>query len=317
MSHDKIAVLLIAHGSPERAEEVPAFMHNVTGGRPIPPEVMSEVQRRYTLIGRSPLREITEKQAHALRQRIQMPVYVGMRNWFPYISEVVPRMIADGITRAVAICMAPQNSQTSVGLYRRVMFAEAADKIKIDFIESWHDHPLLIAAFAEKLAPEWRQACERAKKKVPVIFTAHSVPQQTIDEGDPYQQQAKATGALVAARVPDLTPELWRFAFQSQSMSGGRWIGPTVEETILELKAAGHRHVLVQPVGFVCDHVEVLYDIDIGFRQFAREQGMELKRTESLNDSQQFIAALAEIAETAMQSVKTAKPIPVASRARP
>ena len=317
MSHDKIAVLLIAHGSPERAEEVPAFMHNVTGGRPIPPEVMSEVQRRYTLIGRSPLREITEKQAHALRQRIQMPVYVGMRNWFPYISEVVPRMIADGITRAVAICMAPQNSQTSVGLYRRVMFAEAADKIKIDFIESWHDHPLLIAAFAEKLAPEWRQACERAQKKVPVILTAHSVPQQTIDEGDPYQQQAKATGALVAARVPDLTPELWRFAFQSQSMSGGRWIGPTVEETILELKAAGHRHVLVQPVGFVCDHVEVLYDIDIGFRQFAREQGMELKRTESLNDSQQFIAALAEIAETAMQSVKTAKPIPVASRARP
>lgn len=316
MRQEKLAVLLIAHGSPERAEKVPAFMRNVTGGRPIPAEAMHEVQRRYSLIGRSPLREITEKQAHALQQRIEMPVYVGMRNWSPYISDVVPQMIADGITRAVAICMAPQNSQTSVGLYRRVMFAEAADKIKIDFIESWHDQPLLIAAFAEQLAVQWREVCERAQRKVPVIFTAHSVPQHTIDEGDPYREQAKATGALVAARIPELAPELWRFAFQSQSMSGGRWIGPTVEETILQFKAEGHRHVLVQPVGFVCDHVEVLYDIDIAFKQFAREQGMELARTESLNDSPLFIEALAELAKAAMQNIKLADPIPVAGRAR-
>jgi len=312
MKPQRVAVLLIAHGSPERAEDVPAFMRNVTGGRPIASEVMHEVQRRYSLIGRSPLREITERQAQALRQKIEMPVYVGMRNWTPYISEVVPQMIADGITSAVAICMAPQNSRTSVGLYRRAVFAETADKIKVEFIESWHDHPLLITAFVEKLAPAWRQACERAQKKVPVIFTAHSVPQKTIDAGDPYQEQAKQTGALVAARIPELRPELWRFAFQSQSMSGGAWIGPTVEETILQLKAAGHRHVLMQPVGFVCDHVEVLYDIDIAAKQLAQKQGMELARTESLNDSPSLIETLAALVRAGTQR---AAPIPAAAPA--
>ena len=146
----------------------------------------------------------------------------------------------------------------------------------------------------------WKQLSERPKRKAPVISTAHSVPRRTIEAGDPYETQAKETAALVAARVPEVKE--WKFAFQSQGMSGGpgSWIGPTVEETILQLKSAGHRAVLVQPIGFVCDHVEVLYDIDIGFKQFAREQGMELERTESLNASPTFAAALADLARKAL-----------------
>jgi len=302
------AILLIAHGSPECAKDVPAFLKNVTSGRTMPLEVLKEIQLRYERIGRSPLREITEKQAAALRIKTDMPVYVGMRNWTPYIAQVVPQMIADGVARAVAICLAPQNSQTSVGLYRRAVFAEAGDKLKIEFVESWHDHPLLIAAFAEKLLRAWKEACARAGVAVPVIFTAHSVPERTIEAGDCYEAQSKETAALVAARVAGLEPELWRFAFQSPGMSGGKWIGPTVEETILELKATGHRNVVIQPVGFVCDHVEVLYDIDIGFQEFARKNGMELSRTESLNDSPLFIEALAALARTSLANPKAERP---------
>jgi len=296
----KEAVLLLAHGSPEKPEDVPAFMRNITGGRPISPQTMQEVEHRYGLIGSSPLLKHTRAQAEGLERLLGLPVYIGMRNWHPYIPATVQQMLADGITRAAAICLAPHNSRTSVGLYKSSAFAETGDKIKLEFVESWHDHPLLTLAFAEKLAPAWKQISERTKSKVPVIFTAHSVPRRTIEEGDPYEAQAKETAALVAARVPEVKE--WKFAFQSQGMSGGpgSWIGPTVEETILQLKSAGHRAVLVQPIGFVCDHVEVLYDIDIGFKQFAREQGMELERAESLNASPTFAAALADLARKAL-----------------
>jgi ferrochelatase len=203
-----------------------------------------------------------------------------------------------------------------VGLYRRAAFAGAGDKLRLEFVESWHDHPLLVAAFAEKLAAAWSAACARANARIPVIFTAHSVPERTIEAGDPYEKQAKETAALVAARLPELAPELWRFAFQSQGMSGGKWLGPTVEEPILELKAAGHREVLVQPIGFVCDHIEVLYDIDIGFTKFARENRMELTRTDSLNDSALFIDALAALAQNTLESAEAKETMPAARRAR-
>lgn len=296
MTIEKNAVLLIAHGSPERAEDVPVFLRNVTSGRAIPDTVMQEVQHRYRLIGRSPLNELTRLQAKALSQCLEIPVYVGMRNWHPYLSETIQQMIADGVTRAAAICLAPQNSRTSVGLYRQAVFAEATDKIEINFIDSWHDHPLLIQAFAERLLPRWRKACKSAGEKVPVIFTAHSVPVRTIEDGDPYEAQCKQTGALVAKKI-GLEDKEWKFAFQSQGLSGGAWIGPAVEDTILQLKAAGRAAVLLQPVGFVCDHVEVLYDIDIHFKDFAQKHGMQLLRAESLNDSPIFIAALAGLAK--------------------
>ncbi|MGH9676695.1 MAG: ferrochelatase, partial [Candidatus Acidiferrum sp.] len=216
------------------------------------------------------------------------------------IAETVAQMSADGVTRAAAICLAPQNSRTSVGLYRRAVLAEAGTKIKIVFVDSWHDHPLLIQAFAEKLYSPWRSACSDCGTEVPVLFTAHSVPERTIQEGDPYDVQCRQTAELVAAKIPGLKPEDWRFAFQSQGMSGGAWIGPTVEETIVQLQAGGAKAVILQPIGFVCDHVEILYDIDIGFKQFAGTRGMMLTRARSLNDSPAFIAALADLAASTL-----------------
>ena len=293
----KTAALLLAHGSPDSAQDVPEFLRYVTGGRPVPATVIAEIKHRYALIGRSPLTTLTLKQAELLAQELRLSVYVGMRNWRPFITDAVGAMAADGIVRAVVVCLAPQNSRTSVGLYR----AALGDKLPFtsDFVESWHDHPLLVKAFAEKLHGGWERACSEMKARIPVIFTAHSVPQRTITDGDPYEAQARETAALVA-REAALAPEDWRFACQSQGKSGGAWLGPTVEETILAFKAKGAGGVFIQPIGFLCDHVEVLYDIDIGFKQFAEKEGLRLWRAESLNDSPLLTAALADLVRKRM-----------------
>ena len=319
------AILLLAHGSPDRVEEIPEYLRNITGGRPVPEEVVREVEHRYSLIGRSPLTEITLRQGEAVARQSGLPVYVGMRNWRPYIREAVQRMTDDGVTQAVVICLAPHNSRTSVGLYRRALFSTVAGEelpFTVDFVESWHDHPLLIAAFAEKLRQGWKRACADFGGPLPVIFTAHSVPVRTISEGDPYERQTRETAALVAAAVPEIfTPAGakpapaggpaspgWRFAFQSQGMSGGEWLGPTVEDTIRALKAEGHAGVFVQPIGFVCDHVEILYDIDIAFRQFAEQNSMRLWRAESLNDSATFTGAVAAVAARRLKAAWEQEP---------
>jgi len=303
----KNAVLLLAHGSPDSVAQVPDFLLRVTGGRPLPQPVVEEVKHRYGLIGRSPLTELTLKQAELLASELGLPVYVGMRNWKPFIAEAVRAMVSDGIEHAVAICLAPQNSRTSVGLYRSVL-ADNEASFSVDFVESWHDHPQLIRAFAERLRAGLDRARREAQmQQIPIIFTAHSVPERTIAEGDPYESQAKETASLVA-REAALASGDWTFAFQSQGMSGGAWLGPRVEDTILSLKEKGHRDVFVQPIGFLCDHVEVLYDIDIYFKQFAEAQDMRLWRAESLNDSSLLAAALADVARTRLsQSLLASK----------
>ena len=283
------AVLLLAHGTPDKVSEIPEYLRNVTGGRPIPESVIEEIAHRYGLIGQSPLTEITLRQAAKLSEVLSMPVYVGMRNWKPYIADTLKTIRAEGIANVVTLCLAPQNSRTSVGLYRNAAFKEAAG-MAIEFIDSWHDHPRLIEAFAERL----QDALAKVGRGTMVVFTAHSVPSRTIADGDPYEEQAKETAALVA-RDAGLPDSQWVFAFQSQGMSGGPWIGPTVEDTLRSLRAEGHSRVLIQPVGFVCDHVEVLYDIDIGFRDYGSQIGIETSRTESLNDSPLFISALADL----------------------
>jgi ferrochelatase len=288
----KQAVLLLAHGSPGRVEEIPDFLRYVTGGRGLPEAVVKEVQHRYSLIGHSPLTQITFKQAAGVERTLGVRTYVGMRNWKPFVADTIGQMKSDGVERAVAICLAPHNSQTSVGLYRATL--EGAP-FAIDFVESWHDHPLLIKAFAERLVHGWSAACTTSALRLPVIFTAHSVPQRTIDAGDPYASQAKYTAALVA-HEGGLSDNDWAFAFQSEGMSGGPWLGPTVEDIVVHLKENGHAGVFIQPIGFVCDHVEVLYDIDIAFKRFAQEHGMKLWRAESLNDSPTFISAVSDVA---------------------
>ena len=301
----KVAVLLLAHGTPEELHEIPQYLSNVTGGRPMPQHVIDEITHRYGLIGKSPLTILTMEQGRLLADAIDVPVYVGMRNWKPYIPDVVKQMREDGVEEVIAVCLAPQNSRTSVGLYRRYLMS-AAEGLTVDFVEGWADHPLLAEAFAERLRAVWRSG-------LPVLFTAHSVPCRTIqaaqppaadaeqiiptkptNEPDPYPLDAKHTAASVA-QLLGLAEDQWFFAFQSQGMSGGPWLGPAVENTLEALREAGHTEVVIGPIGFLCDHVEILYDIDIGFREYGETIGMRVLRPESLNGSPLLIQALTDV----------------------
>jgi protoporphyrin/coproporphyrin ferrochelatase len=309
----KQAVLLLAHGTPETIEQIPEYLRNVVSGRPMPQHVIEEIQHRYSLIGRSPLTEITREQGKLVEGQLAaagkpVPVYVGMRNWRPYIPDVVRQMRADGVEEAAVVCLAPQNSRTSVGLYRRAVQAEAGS-LRIDFTDSWAEHPLLAEAFAERLRAAQARAGAEAGRPVPVLFTAHSVPTRTVQptapdtkeprlwpgEGaDPYARDARRTAQLVAELVPEI-PRWW-FAFQSQGASGGPWIGPTVEETLDSIAAEGIETLILQPIGFLCDHVEILYDVDIAFKEYAGRLGIRLERPESLNGSMSLAGAIADLA---------------------
>jgi ferrochelatase len=290
-------VLLLAHGAPDRLEDIPAFLLNVRGGRKLPDAAVNEIVRRYSLIGGSPLLRLTILQAEGLAKLLGRPVYVGMRNWKPFICEVLRQIEADGIRRVVALCLAPQNSRTSIGLYKKHLFEEVerlAPDLRVELIESWHDHPGLVEAFRERVAMALARVQAEAGRPVPIIFTAHSVPEKTIRGGDPYEQQVRETAALVAKAVG---LEEFRVAFQSQGMTSEPWIGPTVGSFIDQSAAQGQQHVLLAPVGFVCDHVEILYDIDVAFREYGKTKGVTVHRSESLNDSPLFIQALAAIVE--------------------
>ncbi len=344
----KRAVLLLAHGTPETVEQIPEYLRNVVSGRPIPEALVKEIQHRYALIDRSPLTEITLEQARLVERELAaagepVRVYVGMRNWRPYIPEVVRQMRADGVEEAAAICMAPQNSRTSVGLYRRAVEAEASG-LRIDFTEGWARHPLLADAFAERLRSALSRLSAEVGGPVPVLFTAHSVPLRTVEPqesashpsgkdksvarvghptearvghpneanvaqphwpgqgADPYAEEARHTAELVAARAPEISR--WWFAFQSQGASGGPWIGPSVEETLDLMAETGVKSLILQPIGFLCDHVEILFDVDILFREYAAGIGLRLERPESLNASATLARAVAELAREGLKRLK-------------
>jgi len=326
----KQAVLLLAHGTPETIEQIPEYLRNVVSGRPLPQSVIEEIQHRYSLIGRSPLTEITMEQGRLVEgelaaQGYPVPVYVGMRNWRPYIPDVVRQMRADGIEEAAVLCMAPQNSRTSVGLYRRAVEAEA-NGVRTDFTEAWAHHPQLVQAFAERLRPALSKLSAEVGHPVPVLFTAHSVPCRTVqapaaNEGqprlwpgqgiDPYAVEAKRTAADVAELVPEIAQ--WWFAFQSQGASGGPWIGPSVESTLDSIAAAGVKALILQPIGFLCDHVEILFDVDILFRKYAIKLGVRLERPESLNASPTLAKAVADLAKQGLVRLQGASVSDLAS----
>ena len=321
----KQAVLLLAHGTPETVEQIPEYLRNVVSGRPLPQHVIEEIQHRYALIGRSPLTELTMEQGRLVEAELAasgepVQVYVGMRNWKPYIPDIVKQMRADGVEEAAVICLAPQNSRTSVGLYKRAVQAEAGG-LRIDFTDGWARDPLLADAFAERLRPLLARLAAETGAPVPVLFTAHSVPSRTVEapvaqtpnegggarlwpgEGaDPYAEEAKHTAELVAARVPEIAR--WWFAFQSQGASGGPWIGPSVEETLTSIAGLGVKTLVLQPIGFLCDHVEILYDVDIAFRQYATDLGVRLERPESLNASSTLARAVAGLARAGLRRLQ-------------
>ena len=297
--HSHWAVLLLAHGAPDRLGDIPEFLLNVRSGRGLSENAVQQIVQRYAGIGGgSPLLRVTTQQAEELARALGLPVYVGMRNWKPYIEEAVRRLTEDGTGRIVAVCLAPQNSRASIELYRSHL-SKAVDKIapglRVEFVESWHDNSDLIAAFHEKVSAALAGVEAESGEPVPVVFTAHSVPETSIMEGDPYENQVRETAKLLALAMG---LKEYRVAFQSQGMTSEPWVGPTVESLIDELAEQGFRRIVLAPVGFVSDHVEVLYDIDIVFEEYGKKKGVSIVRPESLNVSPLFIRCLASIVST-------------------
>jgi ferrochelatase len=277
----KSAVLLLAHGAPERVEDVPEYLTYVRGGQPVAPRVVEEVASRYREIGgSSPLTRWTRVQAEALQKLLGIPVFFGMRNWHPLIKETMEQVRTAGIERLACVCLAPQYAKLSIGLYMKRTI-EAAGGIQLSWAKNYHDEPLLIEAFAERLRGV----------KGRVIFTAHSLPAPN----DGYARECRETAALVAARAGIAE---YDFAFQSQGMSGGEWLGPTVESL---LDTCPSNEVVIAPIGFVCDHVEILYDVDVQFKKYADGKKIALTRVESLNGSETFTRALAEVSKRCLR----------------
>jgi len=283
------AVLLMAHGTPASLDEMPEYLRLVRGGRPPSAELIEEMRHNYAAIGgRSPLTDLTMEQAEALRARLGggVPVAVGMRNWRPFIKDALDELARAGATRVVGIPMAPQFSTLSVQKYVDAATAALPAGVQFDAVTSYHTHPLLLEAFAERV----RAAAPRADETV--VFTAHSLPVRIIDGGDTYAEEVAATARGVAGLAG-----ISRFdiAYQSAGRTPEPWIGPDLSELITSRAAGGARGFLVVPVGFVCDHTEILFDIDVQAARAAREAGATLRRTESLNTSATFVSALEEI----------------------
>jgi len=312
-------VLLLAHGGPDSLEDIEPFLRNIRGGRSFSPKLLEDITNRYRRIGgRSPLLEISQRLARALEKKLNVPgdspsiydfrVYLGMRNWHPFIRETMEGIRQDGVNRLLALCLAPQNSRMSVGLYfqavqealKELGIKEMGVQLPVSFVESWHREPRLIEAFAQKLREAIALFPPLKEGQLPVIFTAHSLPQKIIGEGDPYDRETRETAAAVAQRCGLAD---WRFAYQSQGATSEAWLGPKVESVIEELAETGFRQAIVAPIGFLADHLEILYDIDIHYRQFARERGIELRRTQSLNDSPTLIQALASVVNRNLKAV--------------
>lgn len=288
------AALLLAHGTPDSLDEMPEYLTRVRGGRAPAPELVLEMRRNYAAIGgRSPLTDITRAQAEALARELGdgSRVYFAMRNWKPFIADVLEAASLEGCTDLVAVPLAPQYSSLSVGKYRQAVEEARPAGLSVRFVESWHDHRGLIEAFAEKV----REA-RALRPGAAFVFTAHSLPLRAVREGDPYPEQVAATAAGVAARA-SLTR--YRLAWQSAGRTPEPWIGPAIEETLDELAREAVAEAVVAPIGFVSDHTEVLYDIDVAAADSARRRGISLSRIASLNTSPTFIRALADVVRAA------------------
>jgi ferrochelatase len=277
----------MAYGSPSTPEDVRPYLEDVRGGRPVSDEAVAELTERYRRIGgRSPLDEVTEAQRRALERELAMPVFVGMKHWRPRIAEAVDAALAVGATRILGLVLAPHYSRLSIGGYRARLEEAVAGRAGLVLVESWHDDPAFLDVLAERVrgADAW------------VIFTAHSLPQRIMAEGDPYREQLLETARLVAERA---RLEHWSFAFQSASTTGEPWLGPDVLEELERLRDQGVKSVLAVPIGFVSDHLEILWDLDVEARERAAELRLEWARTPSLNDEPAFIHVLAELVRKA------------------
>jgi protoporphyrin/coproporphyrin ferrochelatase len=287
--HVSDAVILMAYGSPERVSDVPAYYADIRGGRPISPENMEDLVSRYRALGiedANPLNAITEATRAALQEALGIPVYTGMKHWTPRIAEAVDAALAGGATRLVGLVLAPHYSRLSIGGYERLLDEAVQDRAEVAFVESWHDDPGFVAFLADRIRDT----------DAHVVFSAHSLPTRIVEEGDPYRDQLLETARLVAdtAGVED-----WSFSFQSESPTGEPWLGPDILDHLTDLAGRGVEDVLVCPVGFVSDHLEIRWDIDNEAQERARELGLRLDRIEMPNDDPRFVEVLASIARAA------------------
>jgi protoporphyrin/coproporphyrin ferrochelatase len=294
-----IGVLVMAYGGPNSLEEIPGYLADIRSGRPTPARIVEEITHNYQQIGgKSPLLDITRRQVEAVQTRLEpdtFKLYLGMRHWSPWIEDTVRDMLDDGITHAISLVLAPHYSKMSIAKYQAKIAAGLEmqrGQIQLAHIESYHDAPGLVAALAERVEAGMRCWPEAERQAIHVVFSAHSLPVRILKTGDPYDEQLQQTAHLVAERA-GLEDGQWSWSYQSAGRSPEPWLGPQLPEHLRALAERGIRNVISLPVGFVSDHVEILYDIDIQAQGVARELGMRLERPPALNDDPLFIDTLA------------------------
>jgi ferrochelatase len=285
-------VLVTAHGTVDSLDELPAFLQVIRRGRPAPPDVVNEVRRRYEAIGgRSPLLEITHAQAAALSDAVGIPARVAMRLWSPRIEEVVRDMASEGVERIVSVPIAPYSTHVYDAAVEAAVKSCAAS-VSVVSIGAWNREPALLDAFATCAADAWRALPANARGAL--VWSAHSLPVKAIESGDPYarlvEETARGSWERLASQHGVETP--FRLAFQSQGMTNDAWLGPDLATTLATLEAEGITHAIVAPIGFLADHVEILYDLDIEARTLAAQRGIALSRTRTLNADPMLVTAL-------------------------
>ena len=298
-----IGVLVMAYGGPDNLDEVEPYLMDVRGYRATQPEIIHEVRERYREIGgRSPIRERTRAQADALQHVLDQQgggfkTFVGMRHWHPFIQDTLTDMRAQGIERTVGLVMAPHFSRMSIQAYFNKI-EEANSGMQIARIHDWHLLPEYLDALVDRVQTALERFPESVRAEAPVIFTAHSLPERILQWGDPYPLQLLATTDALMER---LGPRPHEFAYQSAAISTDPWLGPDASEVMQRYAAEGKRHILICPIGFVCEHVEILYDIDIVYQKLARDLGVQLERIVMLNDDPQMMRGLAGLVRQTAQ----------------
>jgi protoporphyrin/coproporphyrin ferrochelatase len=293
------AVVLMAYGSPERLVDVPAYYADIRGGRPIRPELLEDLTERYRRLGveeHNPLNAITEETRAALEHELGLPVFTGMKHWTPRIADAVERAVGSGATTVVGLVLAPHYSRLSIAGYRDQVEQALVGRAALAFVESWHDEPGLIEFLAGRVRASFATDC--CKVEAHVVFTAHSLPARILGEGDPYEEQLFETSRLVAAAagVSD-----WSFSYQSESATGEPWLQPDILDHLAALKEQGVTDVLVCPVGFVADHLEIRWDLDTEAKERAAELGLGFGRIEMPNADPAFVEVLAGIVRRAVE----------------
>lgn len=297
-------ILVLAYGTPRTLDDVEPYYTHIRGGRPPSPEAVEHLRERYRLVGgRTPLLDLSQQVADQLQARLdaQSPggyrVYLGMKHWHPFIGDVVPQIVADGVREVIAVVLAPHYSRYSLEGYRKYI-NQALDQVdhpfSLHFIESWHEHPRFRELIADRIRAALARFPEETRGQVKVLFSAHSLPEKIVAAGDPYPQQLHDSAAGIAEL---LGLDDWRFCYQSAGMTGEPWLGPDILDELDELHAEGVRSVVSAPFGFVAEHLEVLWDIDTEAQQKAAELGITLRRIRMPNADPEFVEVIRDVVQ--------------------